>query len=167
MSGFRRTDPVRKRQAGVQESSGPLLPNASQLIRTGCESDPACLLRRSMSPSSRRPPLRRCGGYQCIVGNDQSDVCVRVPVFRSCWSRPLCLSLIARICEQAGGLLRRVDRIPLARFPPVRGFILSNERVYHYYLDSHTVHSSTRSSRKETRARAHARTHTCLSLIHI
>ena len=35
--------PVRK-QAGVQESPGPLLAIASQLIRTGCESDPACLL---------------------------------------------------------------------------------------------------------------------------
>ena len=31
-------DPVRK-QAGVQEPSGPLLANASQLIRIGCESD--------------------------------------------------------------------------------------------------------------------------------
>ena len=37
------TDPVRK-QAGVQESSGPLLANSSQPIRTGCESDPVCLL---------------------------------------------------------------------------------------------------------------------------
>ena len=43
MSGFGQTDPVRK-QAGVQESSGPLLANASKLIRTGCKSDPACLL---------------------------------------------------------------------------------------------------------------------------
>ena len=42
MSGFGQTDPARK-QAGVQESSGPLLANASQPIRTGCESDPACL----------------------------------------------------------------------------------------------------------------------------
>ena len=41
--GFTQTDPVRK-QAGVQESSGPLLANASKPIRTGCESDPACLL---------------------------------------------------------------------------------------------------------------------------
>ena len=32
VSGFGQTDPVRK-QAGVQESSGPLLANASQLIR--------------------------------------------------------------------------------------------------------------------------------------
>ena len=30
--------------SGLQESSGPLLANASQPIRTGCESDPACLL---------------------------------------------------------------------------------------------------------------------------
>ena len=41
--GLGRTDPVRK-QADVQESSGPLLANASQPIRIGCESDPACLL---------------------------------------------------------------------------------------------------------------------------
>ena len=40
MSGFGQTDPVRK-QAGVQQSSGPLLASASQPIRTG--SDPACL----------------------------------------------------------------------------------------------------------------------------
>ena len=43
VSGFGQTDPVRK-LAGVQQSSGPLLANASQPIRTGCESDPACLL---------------------------------------------------------------------------------------------------------------------------
>ena len=43
VSGFGQTDPVRK-QAGVQESSGPLLANASEPTRTGCESDPACLL---------------------------------------------------------------------------------------------------------------------------
>ena len=43
VSGFGQTDPVRK-QAGVQKSSGPLLANVSLLIRTGCESDPACLL---------------------------------------------------------------------------------------------------------------------------
>ena len=30
--------------SGLQESSGPLLANASQPIRTGCEWDPACLL---------------------------------------------------------------------------------------------------------------------------
>ena len=41
VSGFGQTDPVRK-QAGVQESSGPLLASASQPVRTG--SDPACLL---------------------------------------------------------------------------------------------------------------------------
>ena len=40
---FCQTDPVRK-QANVQESSGPLPVNASQPIRTGCEWDPACLL---------------------------------------------------------------------------------------------------------------------------
>ena len=40
---FGQTDPVRK-PAGEQESSGPLLANASQPIRTGYESDPACLL---------------------------------------------------------------------------------------------------------------------------
>ena len=34
VSGFGQTDPVRK-QAGVQETSGPLLANASTLIRTG------------------------------------------------------------------------------------------------------------------------------------
>ena len=45
LSGFGQTDPVRK-QAGVQETSGPLLANASKPIRTGCESDPACLLQR-------------------------------------------------------------------------------------------------------------------------
>ena len=37
------TDPVRK-HAGLHESTGPFLANASHLIRTGCESDPACLL---------------------------------------------------------------------------------------------------------------------------
>ena len=36
-------DPVRK-QVDVQESSDPLLASASQPIRTGCESDLACLL---------------------------------------------------------------------------------------------------------------------------
>ena len=40
---FWQTDPVR-RQGSVQESSGQLLANASNLTRTGCESDPACLL---------------------------------------------------------------------------------------------------------------------------
>ena len=43
VSGLGQTDPVRK-QAIVQESSGPLLANASQPSRTGCELDPACLL---------------------------------------------------------------------------------------------------------------------------
>ena len=43
VSGFGQTDPVRK-QAGVQESSGPLLANPSEPIRVGRESDPACLL---------------------------------------------------------------------------------------------------------------------------
>ena len=43
VSGLGQTDPVRK-QASVQESSGLLLANASQSIRTGYESDPACLL---------------------------------------------------------------------------------------------------------------------------
>ena len=43
VSAFGQTDLVRK-QANVQESSGPLLASASQPIRTGCESDPACLL---------------------------------------------------------------------------------------------------------------------------
>ena len=43
VSGFGQTDPVRK-QAGVQESFGPLLASASTLIRTGYEWDPAWLL---------------------------------------------------------------------------------------------------------------------------
>ena len=43
VSGFGQTDPVRK-QAGVQESLGPLLANASKLIRIRCKLDPACLL---------------------------------------------------------------------------------------------------------------------------
>ena len=42
-SGFVQTDPVRK-QAGVPESSGPFLANASEPIRIGCKLDPACLL---------------------------------------------------------------------------------------------------------------------------
>ena len=37
------TDPVQK-QANVQESSDPLLASVSHPIRTGCESNPACLL---------------------------------------------------------------------------------------------------------------------------
>ena len=41
--GFGQMDPVWK-QANVQKSSSPLLPNASQLIQTRCESDPACFL---------------------------------------------------------------------------------------------------------------------------
>ena len=41
--GFGQTDPVRK-EASVQESSGPLLANASQPISTGCGSGPACVL---------------------------------------------------------------------------------------------------------------------------
>jgi len=36
VSGLGQTDPVRK-QANVQESSGPLLANVSEPIRTGCE----------------------------------------------------------------------------------------------------------------------------------
>ena len=40
---FWQTDPV-QRQGSVQESSGPLLANASNLTQIGCESDPACLL---------------------------------------------------------------------------------------------------------------------------
>ena len=43
VSGFGQTDPVQK-QAGVQESSGPLLAIASELIQIRCELDPACLL---------------------------------------------------------------------------------------------------------------------------
>ena len=43
VSGFGQTDPARK-QSGVQEPSGQLLDNASQPVRTRCESDPACLL---------------------------------------------------------------------------------------------------------------------------
>ena len=43
VSGFGQMYPVRK-QANVQESSGPLLAKASQPIRTGYESDPACLV---------------------------------------------------------------------------------------------------------------------------
>ena len=39
-SGFGQTDPVRK-QTDVQDSSGPLLTNASEPIGIGCESDPA------------------------------------------------------------------------------------------------------------------------------
>ena len=34
-----------RKQAGVQESPGPLLVNASEPISIGCESDPACLLQ--------------------------------------------------------------------------------------------------------------------------
>ena len=43
VSGLGQTEPVRK-QASVQKLSGPLLANASQPIRTGFKSDPACLL---------------------------------------------------------------------------------------------------------------------------
>ena len=43
VSGFGQTDLVQK-QAIVQESSGPFLANASQPIRTGCESDLACYI---------------------------------------------------------------------------------------------------------------------------
>jgi len=43
VSGSGQTNPARK-QANVQESSGPLLASASHPIRAGCESDPACLL---------------------------------------------------------------------------------------------------------------------------
>ena len=43
VSGMGQTDPVRK-QAGVQESLVPLLANAFELVWTGCESDPACLM---------------------------------------------------------------------------------------------------------------------------
>ena len=47
VSGFGQTDPVRK-QVDVQESPGPHLANAALPIRTGCESDPACLLGYSI-----------------------------------------------------------------------------------------------------------------------
>ena len=50
VSDFGEMDPVRK-QAGEQQSSGPLPANASHLIRTGFESDPACLLGLHFSHS--------------------------------------------------------------------------------------------------------------------
>ena len=61
VSGFDQTDPVRK-QAGVQESSGPLLASASQPIRPGCESDPACLLglHSAFGTSTEVVYLQRC-----------------------------------------------------------------------------------------------------------
>ena len=43
VSCFGQMDPVQK-QAGVQESSGPLLAKASRPIQIRCELDPACLL---------------------------------------------------------------------------------------------------------------------------
>ena len=43
LSGLGQIDPVWK-QASLQESSGPFLATASELILIGCESDPACLL---------------------------------------------------------------------------------------------------------------------------
>ena len=43
VSGFGQMDTVRK-HAWVQESSGPLLANASEPIRIRCGLDPACLL---------------------------------------------------------------------------------------------------------------------------
>ena len=49
VSGFGLTDSVRK-QAGVQDSSGPFLANASEPIRIGCESDPSCLLGIPYTP---------------------------------------------------------------------------------------------------------------------
>ena len=42
VSGFGQTDPVRK-QAGKQESSGPLLANASQPIRIGSDMFTGCV----------------------------------------------------------------------------------------------------------------------------
>ena len=56
MSAFGQMDPVQK-QAGVQESSDPLLANASHLIWTGYESDPACLqgLDNSKQGQQRKP----------------------------------------------------------------------------------------------------------------
>ena len=57
VSCFGQMDPVRK-QAGVQESSGPLLASASQTIRTGCESNPACLLGKQ----KRCPMVSVCRG---------------------------------------------------------------------------------------------------------
>ena len=47
VSGFGQMDPARK-QASMQESSSPLLVNASQLIWTGCKSDPSCLLGKQL-----------------------------------------------------------------------------------------------------------------------
>ena len=62
VSGFGQTDPVRK-QTAAQESSGPPLANASELIWFGCEWDPSCLLGRVClqvpRPTARR--RRRCG----------------------------------------------------------------------------------------------------------
>ena len=48
---FYQTDPVHK-QAGVQESAGPLLANVSEPIRFGCETEPACLLGMSQAVAS-------------------------------------------------------------------------------------------------------------------
>ena len=42
-----------RKQAGVQESSGQKLANASDPIRTGCESDPACLVGRTQLRTTR------------------------------------------------------------------------------------------------------------------
>ena len=57
LSGFGQTDQARKQASvqSVQESSGPLLANASQPIRTGCESDPACLLGKFILKSCYAP----------------------------------------------------------------------------------------------------------------
>ena len=44
VSGMGQMDPVQK-QAGVQESLVPLLANAFELVCTGYESDPACLIK--------------------------------------------------------------------------------------------------------------------------
>jgi len=62
--GFGQTDPVRKK-ADVQKSSGPLLANPSQPIRTGGESDPA----RLWAPSSISP----CG-LSDVKGFDQNSL---------------------------------------------------------------------------------------------
>ena len=66
---------AKRKQAGVQESSGPLLANACEPIRIGCESHPACLLGQWQplaKATPKRVPSKRarrgtvCGACFCV-----------------------------------------------------------------------------------------------------
>ena len=74
VSGLEQTDPVWK-QAGVQESLSPLLVSASNLIWTGCESDPACILGTLHSMQFRLLKLLDLHAHDLLFSGHDSLQC--------------------------------------------------------------------------------------------